>query len=131
MILQKPVSLQLTEALGILTYDVTELLTQIMNTQKSSALSSVFLLVVYFKYSGIRDARTVKEYHHRWYPLRIYEETDLWMIIKRSVEERAGEVIVSQMYTHTLTDMHRHLLIAFGPAIHSCVYVDFLSAFSL
>ncbi len=131
LILQKPVSLQLAEALEISTYDVTQLLTRIMNRQKKFS-SWVQVFISLFTYSA-RNRRCCESLIKMMPSQNIRlspKDTDLWMIIKCSVEERAGEVTVSQMYTHALTDTHRHLLITFGPAIHSYVCVDFLSAFS-
>lgn len=56
MILQKPVSLQLAEALEISTYDVTQLLRQIMNRQKSSALEFSFSFLSLLIQPGFGDA---------------------------------------------------------------------------
>ncbi len=77
MILHKHASLQLAEALEISTYDVTQLLTRIMNRQKSSALEFSFSFGCLLIQPGIGDAVKVSS---RWCPLRIKIRIYEWLL---------------------------------------------------
>lgn len=102
MILQNPDSLQLTKALEILTYDVTKLLTRIMSTQKSSAMTLLFLFVVYFNYS----ARNQRYWNIETVSSQMMPSPN----IRRNWFMNDNEMFCGRMSgrSHRVTDVHTH-----------------------